>query len=307
MNADDDLRCSMVTAALGEPSAGTATFAERFVLVELPSPWPKPITSHPIFEESDIATLKAPGVRVLAVGRADDPDGRHSVITYVRSQGHLGYEGFEVLVDTEDLRETVLAEARGHADGTPPIGNAISGTDLLICTQGTHDRCCGRFGTMLYVDVHDRFGPDVRVWRTSHTGGHRFAPTGISLPDGVNWSGLDAGVLDAVMSRSGSAADLAQHVRGRSALKDRRLQIADAAALARYGWGWLDADITATLDADSFDGGDRAAVRLDADVPGEGPTSLTMVLEASEPIPVPPCGKPLTDAKKTSAQYRVVS
>ena len=39
------------------------------------------------------------------------------------------------------------------------------------------------------------------VWRCSHTGGHRYAPTAITLPDGRAWAYADVGLLDGVLAR----------------------------------------------------------------------------------------------------------
>ena len=50
------------------------------------------------------------------------------------------------------------------------------------------DRCCGSLGTALAQELLAdplQLGDDVRVWRTSHTGGHRFAPTALVLPQGT--------------------------------------------------------------------------------------------------------------------------
>ena len=52
--------------------------------------------------------------------------------------------------------------------------------DILVCTHGARDACCGKFGYGFYVEMRGLAavrGDGVRVWRTSHLGGHRFAPT----------------------------------------------------------------------------------------------------------------------------------
>ena len=38
------------------------------------------------------------------------------------------------------------------------------------------------------------------MWEASHTGGHRFAPTGVLLPHGVTLARLDAELVDAVLA-----------------------------------------------------------------------------------------------------------
>ena len=62
------------------------------------------------------------------------------------------------------------------ADIPEPVRGRV--TDVLVCTHGTRDTCCGSLGTRLWRDL-DAGGATVR--RTSHTGGHRFAPTAVTF------------------------------------------------------------------------------------------------------------------------------
>ena len=90
--------------------------------------------------------------------------------------------------------------------------------DLLICTHGKRDVCCGQSGTALYAELCSRLdqgaAPDAaqgavqdgviskyRLWRTSHTGGHRFAPTALTFPDGYAWAYLDAPASEHILQR----------------------------------------------------------------------------------------------------------
>lgn len=52
---------------------------------------------------------------------------------------------------------------------------------LLVCTNAKRDRCCALTGRPLAAALAARGRP---VWECSHTGGHRFAPTGVVLPFG---------------------------------------------------------------------------------------------------------------------------
>ena len=294
MANDSDLRCSTVTASLHEPAAGTATISERFVLVELPNPWPKPIAAHPVFAslESPKKRLSENGARVLGIGGQSTTPDRHRVITYVKTLTG-GYEGVSTEVSADELFITVLDAVDGAVVGEP-----VDGTDLLICTQGSHDRCCGRLGTLLYVDVHDRYGDDVRVWRTTHTGGHRFAPTGITLPTGLNWAALDVVLLDTIIEQRSELADVAQHIRGRSAMLNRATQIADVAMMREFGWAWLDRAVSFESTAD--DAGLNVMV-------SHGDASATVRLRSGPPFPVPKCGLPLGQARKETPQFTIES
>jgi len=54
---------------------------------------------------------------------------------------------------------------------------------ILVCTHGKRDQCCGRLGGKIFAKLHAR--KSAWVWQTSHLGGHRFAPTLLTLPDGM--------------------------------------------------------------------------------------------------------------------------
>ena len=295
MATDSDLRCSTVTDSLGEPAAGTATMAERFVLVELPNPWPKPIAAHPVFEalDSPKKRLSDNRTRVLGIGAETTEPGRHRIITYIKDATGSGYEGYSTVVSADVLLDSVLDAVDGAVAGEP-----VQGTDVLICTQGAHDRCCGRLGTLLYVDVHDRYGDDVRVWRTTHTGGHRFAPTGITLPAGLNWAGLDVSLLDIIVEQGGNLVDIADHIRGRSAMNGRAGQIADVAMMREVGWSWLDREVS--IDSVADDAGLTVNV-------SDGTVSASVRLRSGAPVPVPKCGEPIEASRKTTPQFMIES
>ncbi|MEL7208211.1 MAG: sucrase ferredoxin, partial [Actinomycetota bacterium] len=189
----DDLRCSVLTAALGELPAGSNGSWHRVVLAELPLPWPDDITDHPLLAGVDHDPRQGRRHRVLALASALSPadarpDDGLRVICYWRPlDERAGFRRAEVCAPDEDLGEIVelLLDAPdaelaslptdGFAAGAPAVEPPVR--DLLVCTHGTRDRCCGKRGTNLFRALIDRVPPDTRVWRTSHTGGHRFAPT----------------------------------------------------------------------------------------------------------------------------------
>ena len=90
-------------------------------------------------------------------------------------------------------REAVLAAAPG-AEPAEPI--------LLVCTNGRRDVCCAVRGRPVALDAADDHPG--RVWEASHTGGHRFAPTGVLLPHGATLARLDAELCGEVLE---TAAD----------------------------------------------------------------------------------------------------
>jgi hypothetical protein len=108
--------------------------------------------------------------------------------------------------------------------------------DLFVCTHGHVDICCAKFGIPLYTTLRGKSG--VRAWRTSHFGGHRFAPTVKEFPAGYTWGFVDNDAADRIANHSGSMAELERSVRGWCGLEGP-LQVLDRAGLVRYGWDWM--------------------------------------------------------------------
>jgi hypothetical protein len=167
------------------------------------------------------------------------------------------------------------------------------GHDLLICTHGRRDRCCGSFGTNLFTAVgarHVRAG--VRSWRVSHTGGHRFAPTAIVLPEGTLWAWLDGDLVDTILHRRGEVTDVLDHYRGSSAMGSPPVQVTEREAFRREGWSWLDAHRHGTMVGRD---GDRFEVRIDATRPDGSATAYSATVDRVGTVPQPVCGEPPTD------------
>ena len=73
-------------------------------------------------------------------------------------------------------------------------------TMILICTHGSRDRCCGTLGGRLYAKASKRY-PSM-IWQTSHVGGHRFAPTLLSLPQGMMYGRVQESDIESVCMQS---------------------------------------------------------------------------------------------------------
>ncbi len=134
----------------------------------------------------------------------------------------------------------VVAELVGAGDGAPPEPGPEL-VDLLVCTHGRRDTCCGARGTDLVRALAEDgpigagagagagsagplgrgAGPRVRLWRTSHTGGHRFAPTALVLPPATLWAWADVALLEEVVRPAGPLSDVVSRYRGCATLGPR--------------------------------------------------------------------------------------
>src|SRR5215218_3519444 len=102
----------------------------------------------------------------------------------------------------------------------------------------------------------------LRVWRTSHIGGHRFAPTLIDFPEGRYWGHLEPDALEKVVLRKGPVSELGRFYRGWAGLSGKFEQIAEREIFVREGWEWTRyLKSGRTLEADQNE--DRAEVRIE--------------------------------------------
>jgi hypothetical protein len=176
------------------------------------------------------------------------------------------------------------------AGDTPPV-------DLLVCTHGRRDACCGGRGIDLVNEILDEplFGPrsGVRLWRTSHTGGHRFAPTSIVLPAGTMWAYADVALLGSVTRGAGDLGRWLNRYRGCATLGSPSQQAVERAVLAEVGWPLMSSWRRAS-DADGV-------VRLESDAGGTWEASV----REGRRVPQPDCRTSPEVATKQSVEWVV--
>jgi hypothetical protein len=238
---------------------------------------------------------------MTVVPRADDTTDGWRRVVHHRRVGTHAFRGIDHRVEVgaiPDLLAALLDDPDRPADQWPSaVGEAPP--EVLVCGHGRRDPCCGRWGTLLHVELAAR-GSDARVWRCSHTGGHRFAPTAITLPDGRAWAYADARLLDEVVARAGDVRRLAEHDRGCTAL-DQWAQVVERALFVEHGWAWLDGEVTAVR-THVDDDGQRATVDLEWRL-ADGTTGRSRgAVEVARTLPVLVCGEPPEMAKKTSPE-----
>ncbi len=292
-------RCAPWTRAQGADPVGSALTSDTSVLIEVPPPWPRDVGGIPAF-----ASLQRRGLhrtRLLAVSPAGaGPQGPPGTgVTIWRRAGSGRFAGTDHTVGAGDLAAGIAALLEAPP---PAAGGRQAPAEVLVCGHGSRDRCCGRMGTRLALDVAGAW-PGVRVRRCSHTGGHRFAPTGFTLPDGRAWGYLDAALLDGIVRRSGPPP-LRGHYRGSTAL-DAWGQVAERELFERFGWAWLDSHLTSAR-TDLAPGGRSAAVELSWRGPG-GPGTATATVSVVRDIPVLVCGEPPERAAKSAPELALES
>jgi len=295
-----DLRCSPWTHAQGVDPIGSAGTVDQLLLVEWPLPWPEDVSAIPALA----GAAADPRARLMTVvPRADESatDGLVRVVHHRRVGTHqlVGVDHRLPAAEVPALLTALLdAPGRDQHDWPTVVGDAPP--EVLVCGHGRRDPCCGRWGTLLHVELAARASA-ARVWRCSHTGGHRFAPTAITLPDGRAWAYADADLVEGVLDRSVDVADLVAHDRGCLAL-DPWAQVVERGLFERAGWAWMDSEVT---DVDVELAADRQSARVGLSWRRPDGTTgrATAEVEITRALPVLVCGEPPEVAKKTSPEF----
>jgi hypothetical protein len=252
------IRCATWNRAQHADPVGTIGSYRSFLLIEWPLPWPKDVAE--ILPPDLTSELRASKCRIQGLV-PEDSDSPRRVVFY---QG--GCDGLfarflrsEVTVDATDVVDAV----RQLTAGRGPQPAEATGADVLVCTHGGRDRCCGALGTRLAIDLFSdptALGTTTRVWRTSHTGGHRFAPTALVFPKGTGWAFADTALVRNVVAGEGEISDVLGFYRGCVGLNSPRIQAVERAVLGEMGWDLFD---MRRRGWEKSDGG----VRLDVELP----------------------------------------
>lgn len=234
--------CSMQWDAAELPAWGTASYARFWVCLEQNGPWGhSAITESHLDHEVGRALERAcadHGGRLLLVRRPGPHADEHHVGTHsVLIAGCLDRDPWLLTGEIDDPAqllalpwELLLEDDPDAATERLPELEETRDPALLICTNGKRDVCCAVRGRPVALELAAKH-PGA-VWECSHTGGHRFSPTGIALPSGQTYARLSpelAGLALAAERRHEVPAELSSplHDRGRSCFR-APLQVAES-------------------------------------------------------------------------------
>ena len=234
-DSDTSVRCTDFSHQIRLDPGGTAFAVDEIIVADVPLPWPKPLFALDgmagVPGWVDRARENGRTVRVLGAVPVDG-DGRVVVHRRTRS-GDARLGRVEHRVDPSlipDLLRSLLVDGLDSVPQTE-VEVGAPASEVLICTQGSHDLCCGSIGTRFALEIQSA-RPDVSVRRVSHTGGHRFAPTGLTLPDGRMWGLLTIDQMLGVLDRSMRPASVADRCRGWTGAAMGPAQVAERAVFA---------------------------------------------------------------------------
>lgn len=205
--ASSSADCSVLWDNAQASALGTAPPALFWVALEQNGPWGARVATESHLEPKLGARLERichdNGGRLILIRRpgahSDPRKGFPPKVPSHRAYLAGALTGLPWLLqaDLDDPARLALlpmdALARGDLnavrDALPEL-EVSPGPILMICTNSRRDLCCSVRGRPVAAEsAAQRPG---QVWECSHTGGHRFAPTGVVLPYGQTFSRLSS-------------------------------------------------------------------------------------------------------------------
>ncbi|MBE9034782.1 sucrase ferredoxin [aff. Roholtiella sp. LEGE 12411] len=254
--------CSDHSRQTGEDVIGSATNEQTYILIECPPPWISeafnskwvPNNLRNLVEEMKRAKLP---IRFLLVANKLSHKVDHTTVLIYQKQEGLsnGYRKQEFrLANIEQVAAVIQKWLWGMSSDSEVKTSEIR--DILVCTHGSHDKCCARYGNPFYflatATISDLSLDNVRIWKSTHFGGHRFAPTIIDLPQARYYGLLDEDSFRSILTRTGDIQCLNKVYRGWGILPTG-LQILERELILHHGWDWFNYKVAGKILEQSLD------------------------------------------------------
>ncbi|NEP00438.1 MAG: sucrase ferredoxin [Symploca sp. SIO2E9] len=255
--------CAAFSRQLGEDIIGSGTNCKTYVLVECPTPWANNALETESLPNnlktliSEVKQRKLP-IRFLLINNNETrkKDNRKILIYDQPNKGIIkGYSRKEFNVENIDQAARLIRKyLTGNAVADESDQSATR--DILVCTHGNHDLCCGKYGAPFYTKalatISELSLSNIRMWRASHFGGHRFAPTAIDFPDGRYYGGLDQDSFKSILTRIGEINCMKKVYRGWGIIPIQ-MQVLERELMLLHGWDWFDYKVAGKIIEQSSD------------------------------------------------------
>ncbi|WP_413173266.1 sucrase ferredoxin [Anabaena azotica] len=255
--------CALESRYVGEDPIANAYNFDFFVMIECPTPWTKQaFNSKPIPENlrNLVEDFNKSGITVEFLlfynEELKKPDVTRVFIFNKPTGFAQGYSKYEFAVS--DINLVAPAVRKCLVDKNLEVYSLESTTrDIFICTHGSQDKCCAKFGNPFYHQaktiVNNLGLNNVRIWQTTHFGGHRFAPTALDFPDARYYARLDPESFTALLTCTGNLDFIKRVYRG-WAILPTEAQVLEREMILMYGWQWFNFKVTHQIITQSDDG-----------------------------------------------------
>ncbi|MFK7824040.1 MAG: sucrase ferredoxin [Oligoflexales bacterium] len=247
--------CSLLTKNHTPSIIGTAGYKPCQIFIEFAQPWNSNVIGTPGFPEGVDVLLKKlmrqykVPISLNSMCRESKPnkEASHLFILYSKPGDKCAYSFFSyeiALNKVESFLTHLLPDI--FDNGITYQSDAFrKKRAVMICCHGERDRCCGKFGLDLFNHMN-RFTIDkklpIDVWKSSHIGGHKYAPTLMDLPSMRVWGHLSNAEAESLLVKDQFNTNLLKRYRGFCSLSNSYEQFAESEALKKFAWEWLDRD-----------------------------------------------------------------
>jgi len=248
--------CAQESRNSGEDPIANGENFTVYILIECPPPWTtnafnsKVVPSNLQVLQQEIESLDDSVIFLLIHNEHLQQQASTRVIIYQQDYSlSKGYSKYEFNVS--DINDVAPIIRKYLFDKKLDINYTESPTrDILVCTHGSRDKCCARYGNPFYRQaksiVNNLLLKDVRIWQSSHFGGHRFAPTAIDFPGGRYYARLDADSFTAILTKTGNIELIKNIYRGWGILPTAA-QVLEREMMLMYGWEWFNYKVAAQI------------------------------------------------------------
>ena len=213
-----DDHCRQQSVRVGEELAGSAPESVQvWLLLEDCDPWGARPPKESRLPETVRAKLESwkrsvKGFRAHLI-RRPDRKGASQRVLFINLLGAASSRLLKLELDgPEALLELDL---EGVIAGKVPVP-VVDRPHYFVCTHGTRDPCCAKWGVPLFGRLQEEVGEE--VWQMSHLGGHRFAPTLLASPSGNVYGRVELSQVSALIEAEKRGGAFVPCLRGNSRL-----------------------------------------------------------------------------------------
>jgi hypothetical protein len=206
--------CSELSAESGEKMFGTAPRVDLWLLLEYRGHWdenalpsvriPEDVRDHLFKSLASIPNSRIQLIKRHSYKNPDDPLRLYVVVSKELEPKLYEFSFF-------DYRDLLWFDIHKLISQDRYLRKSPV---LLVCTHGTYDRCCGKFGIPVYLEALKN-EIDYITWQCSHVGGHRFAPNLLCFPHGIYYGRVGKGEVINLISDYRSGVLNLEKYRGR--------------------------------------------------------------------------------------------
>jgi len=277
--------CSDHSRQAGEDIIGSATNHQTYILVECPQPWMTETFNSKWVPENlrilvqEVKQAKLP-IRFLLISNNGSHKVNSTTLLIYHRKDELGNGYCQQEFQLASIEQVATVVKKWLWDGIPGYKSQTTATrDILVCTHGSVDKCCAKYGTRFYYHattaVSHSSVENVRIWKSSHFGGHRFAPTAIDLPEGRYYGVLDLDSFKSILTRTGDITCLNKVYRGCSILPSA-IQVLEREIMLEVGWDWFNYKVVGRIVEENLENN-----TILAELTVEKPDSLSYTYRAS--------------------------